>query len=546
MYLARRSGHDSVAPVMPRLCSRWLVVALAALAPLLFAAVTQHAWEDYFITLRSSRNLVEGHGLVFNPGERVHTFTSPLGVLLPALCTAVTGPGREEAALWLFRLCNAGFLAAAASLVWRRTVALGLGAVGRVLLFGLLLFDAKLLDFAINGMETAILVFFVLLLWSELEAAAGPRPAILALATAGLMWTRPDAFIVGGALFAARVLVRGPSASAAAVPWATLLRGLVLGGLLYLPWFAWAWWYYGTPVPHTVIAKSAYTPAVHFTNLLLVPWQTLLGRSMLVDLFLPAYWNFGGWPPFLVHVAHALAGIAALAWLVPAIALPARRASFAVFCGMFYLCTILLFPWYVPPWTALAIIALAFLLDGLHQAAVALGRRTVAQLCRAAVVSLVALQMAVLVAVAWQMRVEQAQVETGIRRDIGRWLRQHAGSGDTVFLEPLGYIGYFSRLKTYDFPGLSSPEVVAAVRSGARRYADVIARLRPDWVVLRPAEAARGEFAETGVLREYTLVKSWDATPQLDQVQILPGRAWIESEARFLLFKRQAAARAAP
>src|SRR5690349_11265175 len=55
---------------------KWLVVLLAFLLPLAFAGFTGHAWEDYFITLRSSRNLVEGHGLVFNPGERVHTFTS--------------------------------------------------------------------------------------------------------------------------------------------------------------------------------------------------------------------------------------------------------------------------------------------------------------------------------------------------------------------------------------------------------------------------------------------------------------------------------------
>src|SRR5437762_13650216 len=48
---------------------------------------TNHAWEDYYITLRSSRNLLEGNGLVYNAGDRLHTFTSPLGVLIPALCT---------------------------------------------------------------------------------------------------------------------------------------------------------------------------------------------------------------------------------------------------------------------------------------------------------------------------------------------------------------------------------------------------------------------------------------------------------------------------
>ena len=82
--------------------------------PLLFAALTNHAWEDYYITLRASRNLVDGHGLVFQPGERVHTFTSPLGVLVPAFFTWVVGSGHEAAALWLFRGLSAGLLGAAA------------------------------------------------------------------------------------------------------------------------------------------------------------------------------------------------------------------------------------------------------------------------------------------------------------------------------------------------------------------------------------------------------------------------------------------------
>ena len=518
---------------------KWVAVSLAILLPLAFAVFTQHAWEDYFITLRSSRNLVEGHGLVFNPGERVHTFTSPLGVLVPALCTAVAGVGREELALWLFRAINIALLGAAAALLWRRADALRLGAVGRVTLFGLLFAEAKLVDFSINGMETAILVFFGLLLWSELEADT-PRVRTLALAVAGLMWTRPDAFVLGGALIIARVAIRQGALGERRVPWNTLGRGIVLGGLLYVPWFAWAWWYYGTPVPHTIIAKGAYTPAVHLRALALVPWQTLTGQSMLIDLFLPTYWPFGGWPTLLPRFAHALAGIAAFAWLVPKFSPTARRASLALFIGMFYLCSIVLFPWYVPPWTALAAITLGFVADEIYRRALAHGKHLAALGVRVACVAAVALQLSVLAASAWQMRHEQRFVENGVRRAIGEWLRANAAPGDTVFLEPLGYIGYFSQLKTYDFPGLSSPEVVAAIRGGARRYADVIAKLQPTWVVLRPHEAARPEFQTTGVLNAYDLAgRPWDATPQLDRVTFLPGRPWVEGEARFLVFRRK-------
>ena len=61
--------------------------------------------------------------------------------------------------------------------------------------------------------------------------------------------------------------------------------------------------------------------------------------------------------------------------------------------------------------------------------------------------------------------VQQRLIEDGVRRPIGLWLRAHAASPrDTVLLEPLGYIGYFSGLKMYDFPGLCSKEMVAVRR----------------------------------------------------------------------------------
>lgn len=521
---------------------KWLVIGLAFLVPLAFAAFTAHAWEDYFITLRSSRNLAEGHGLVFNPGERVHTFTSPLGVLLPALCTLLAGPGHETAGLWLFRFISAGFLAGAAWLLWRRAESLRLGVLGRVVLFGLLLGDAKLTDFAINGMETALLVFFVLLLWSELESPAGPRISRLALAIAGLMWTRPDAFIPGGVLLVSHLLIRGGEPGRLRRAWPALWRGIAVGGLLYVPWFAWAWWYYGTPVPHTITAKSAYTASVQLWGLARLPLDTLLGNSMLIDLFMPSYWAFGGWPESLRHVAHALTGIAALAWLSPRLPAVARRASLAVFLGMFYVCSIILFPWYVPPWTVLAIVAIAFTVDAVYAACAAAGIRWGAAAIRIGCALALLTQFGVFIASAWQMRTHQRLVEYPVRRDIGLWLKQHAAPGDTVFLEPLGYIGYFSQLKTYDFPGLSSPEVVAAVRQGARRYADIIARLKPDWVVLRPTEAARPEFKQTGVLENYQLTQAWDAVPQLDAVRVLPGRPWVEGESRYLVFRNMASA----
>src|SRR5437870_2754322 len=99
----------------------WLVAltAFAAAVPLAYALYTHHAWEDYFITFRHSQNLCAGKGLVYTEGERVHGFTSPLGVLLPALGYALTRNSSYLGALWIFRLISIAAFAGGAWLLLR-------------------------------------------------------------------------------------------------------------------------------------------------------------------------------------------------------------------------------------------------------------------------------------------------------------------------------------------------------------------------------------------------------------------------------------------
>ena len=82
------------------------------------------------------------------------------------------------------------------------------------------------------------------------------------------------------------------------------------------------------------------------------------------------------------------------------------------------------------------------------------GASVLRPLLACAVLGVVAFQAGVSALMMNAMRLQQAIIEDGSRRAVGLWLRQNAGPGDTVFLESLGYIGYFSNLKTYDFPGL--------------------------------------------------------------------------------------------
>src|SRR5262249_50699632 len=141
------------------------------------------------------------------------------------------------------------------------------------------------------------------------------------------------------------------------------------------------------------------------------------------------------------------------------------------------------FPWYFASATLIAAVAIAFALGDAARVLpgrVSGGPRDVA---RAATLSRYSLPPWLAPSLRWgaalilvgiaatlteqvteQLAIMQQSTEQYGTERIGRWLKAELRPGDTVFLEPLGYIGYFSGAKTYDYPGLSSPEVVAARR----------------------------------------------------------------------------------
>ena len=65
---------------------------LLALA-LLCSVVLRLAWvgDDAYITLRTIENWIHGHGITWNPGERVQTYTHPLWMLLLAAARWLSG-----------------------------------------------------------------------------------------------------------------------------------------------------------------------------------------------------------------------------------------------------------------------------------------------------------------------------------------------------------------------------------------------------------------------------------------------------------------------
>ena len=531
-----------------------------------FVAYTQRAWEDYWITFRVSRNLATGQGLVFTPGERVHSFTSPLGVLLPAGLSWLTGNGPEELVLWLFRIVSLAALAAGVAMLFailkqliQRPVAIGLTLL-------LVALDAKTLDFSTNGMETGLLIFFLALTLHGFFLS-GPKQILrIGLGWAGLMWTRPDSCVYIAALgVGALLFLRGKPAGSPAENWrAKLLKAGLICAALYLPWFLWAWWYYGSPVPHTIVAKDTNLPPLAITALagdfLSFPFRSfLIAGASIWWTFLPAYSWLQTWY-CLPTALFALASWAvALAWLCPLCRPSTRMLSFCVYVGHYFLTDVVrrYYPWYLPTIAFLGYTTLGLMFDQLLGLAERLPQlnwdrgwlRHSTVVLQGVALVFVASQLGLTVCAAREAQMQQRLIEDGVRRPIGLWLRAHAASPhDTVFVEPLGYIGYFSGLKMLDYPGLGSKEMVEVRRRlGPERENEAYLELKPDWMVLRPDEVTGNQLIDSSRLTElYDLVAVMDATDQISAIRWLPGRKNLQHDQKFLIFHRKAIEKAKP
>ncbi|MFY9344060.1 MAG: hypothetical protein WAT39_16340 [Planctomycetota bacterium] len=250
--------------------SRAWAILCGALAVALFGAALRLSWlsDDAFILFRAVENFVQGHGPVWNAGDRVQSFTSPLWMLAMAGLRVLTGDHPITAQV--AGLCLSGV---AVALLWR----LPATAVGIAVLLGLLLGSRAWTSFATSGLETAliyVLAALLLLAWRLPEPERRLRAVALVCGLCGV--ARLDLLILTGPTLLAAAL---------AVPRGTAARALALGLAPLALWLLFATVYYGTPFPITAYAK-AFAPGVPAIDLAaqgLRYWQ----RSLVDDPVTP-------------------------------------------------------------------------------------------------------------------------------------------------------------------------------------------------------------------------------------------------------------------
>jgi arabinofuranosyltransferase len=213
--------------------------------------------DDSFISFRYARNLVHGHGLVFNPGgERVEGYTNLLWVLLLA-GFALVGLRMEHMASVLSVAATFALFGLVVRFAWVRLPA------GRKWIATIpALFLASTRGFAVwatSGLETRLFDFLLvaglLRLVHEVEDMRpdGTPPRALAPWIFGLAaLTRPDGLLVGGCAFLAAFAYRRWTSGR--TPWREALAWWPMAALV-LGHLAFRRAYYGDWVPNTFYAK---------------------------------------------------------------------------------------------------------------------------------------------------------------------------------------------------------------------------------------------------------------------------------------------------
>ena len=228
---------------------RVLLLVLVAVLFLLHAAY-YFGWiiDDAFVSFRYAQSLAHGHGLAFNPGERVEGYTNFAWVLIaaaslkigidPSMSMPVVGAACGLL-LILFAARAGRVLAEAAGKPHPFA-----GLVAATLLAA----TPDLAFYAVSGLETAL---FALLVTCGAAMLVEARPRLFAASTAAAFLVRPEAgllAVIGAAAFAWRAR-RDATQRRGAIEAAAILTAVIA------PYLIWKKIYFGALLPNTLAAK---------------------------------------------------------------------------------------------------------------------------------------------------------------------------------------------------------------------------------------------------------------------------------------------------
>lgn len=414
--------------------------------------------DDAWIHFQFARNIQQGAGFSFNPGEPTPGSTAPLWTVLVAAAAwpfeQFLGPGLGLSALFFLLTIWAvyGFTESITGKLWPAMVA-GLGVIlaGRLLWAGLAAMET-----------TAFTALTVLGIWTYTRDGLRPLPALL-FALAGQL--RPEGHVLFAIVLADAFYDALRQRQISGRPTRDLVVACTIYAAVTLPYILFSLATTGHPLPNTFYAKVG---SQH-----LLSWRTLRETAV---------WHFSDNP---IALGLALVGVIPL-WRV-------SRPAALWLIGLPLLVGFLIdFTWhhgrYTMPLIPFIMIAAAV---GLNWIA---GRFSTRSMARPAVVSLAAL---LVIAGLYQLPYWATMLGDNTREiedidvALGHWLAENTLPDAVIAVDDIGAIAFLSNRRIVDLNGLVSPEMWPAVRAAeglprAQVMTRILSELQPDFLAVFP------------------------------------------------------------
>lgn len=435
----------------------WLLVAgLAALAVIVRVVAGPRTIDDAYITFRYARNLAEGFGFVYNPGQPVLGTTTPFYTVLMSGAWLIGLRDLPVVALVLNALADAG---TAMLLYWlgRRLAGNRVVAAGVALAWAV---SPMSVTFAIGGMETSVVILFLV---ASFATYVVERPRLSTAIMALAVLTRPDALIAAVLLFADMglrpLLTRdgGPlSARVRRLPWAEVVIFVVL----LAPWAIFAMAYFGSPLPQSVQAKVR---AYHLNEFdALIRLLQHLSTPFFEHEIFGRFWPAVGFLIYMIlYLFGALRQVKLVGRALPHVLYP------LVYVIVFSAANPLIFRWYLAPPLPFYFLGI---LVGLSAILTDLTRRLGRKGAGAWATGLVIVVLLLLSLNAYTLYPDHGPDHPApemawfklelLYQEAAKLVKPHLQSGDVVAAGDIGAIGWFTDAPILDTVGLISPEAV--------------------------------------------------------------------------------------
>jgi hypothetical protein len=435
----------------------WLILTILTASGIgITVLFYRFTYDDVFLAFRYAKNILAGHGFVFNPGERFLGTPAPLFVLLlvagknllpwltiPEIGGVLSGLSLTVCSVILYYLCKehqqpiAGIVASLLSLF------------------------SPLVVMTLGGETPIYLMLVCAAFYTYARSQYNLSAFLLALATLN----RSEGIIAAGAMWGHYLVARRR------LP----IRPPIVYLLTLLPWFIYATIYFGSPLTNSLGAKIAQRQvgAAHF----------ILAAAYWVRH--PVFHN-RPWPLALLLLAALGAIVIVREW---------RRWS-ALFAWMaaqslgYLVLDVPFYHWYIAH-IGIGISVAAGL--GLSWAMQALLLRRKQQwthwLSLAGRLLLVLLVCAIIAASVSNVQgywrwLSQPSPSNQLYTETGKWLKEHTPPGSSVAYLEIGQIGYYSDRQIIDLLGLVTPG--AAARLGQGNFYWVYQMYEPDYVLYNP------------------------------------------------------------